>query len=142
MRAIASSFLLWTVVGTALVACHQNDMTSAPSQGNPIASGDWGGDQARLVVTSDGAELELPCAHGRIGEPLIVPASGRFEWKGTFVQERGGPTPEGGDPAAAAVYSGAIDGETLVLSVRAGSTLALDAVRFTRGRAVRIVKCA
>jgi hypothetical protein len=142
MHAAASSLLVWMAVGTALVACNHNAVTIEPSQGTTIASSTWGGDQARLEVTAGGAELELPCAHGRIEEPLVVPANGRFEWKGTFVQERGGPTPEGGHPAVAAVYSGTLDGETLVLSVRAGSTLALDSVRFTRGRSVRIVKCA
>ena len=139
MRATATSFPFWIVVGTALVACGPSDMTSAPSQGNTITSGNWGGDQARLVVATNGAELELPCAHGRIEEPLVVPANGRFEWKGTFVQERGGPTPEGGHPAVAAVYSGTLDGETMILSVRAGSTTPLDSVRFTLGRSVRII---
>src|SRR5687767_3405246 len=50
----------------------------------------WGGPHVRLVLTSNGGEIEFDCAHGEIREPLKLSEQGRFSVAGTFVRE-GGP---------------------------------------------------
>src|ERR1700687_608977 len=56
-----------------------------------LLAGGWGGRGVALQVSSEGARLELDCAHGTIRPPLRIDESGGFRLHGTFVQERPGP---------------------------------------------------
>ncbi len=87
------------------------------------------------------AQLDLPCAHGTIEQPLQVSPSGSFEWRGTYTQERPGPTrdDERGSPA---LYSGTLDGDTLKLAIRVGENVVVQNLQLQFGRTARIIKCA
>lgn len=103
-------------------------------------TGSWGGVGAGLEA-AEGEEprIELDCAHGSIQAPLTVAGDGSFDWRGTFVPERGGPTREGTDKATAARYRGKLDGDRLLLTIEpASGKIELE---LFRNRAPRIRKC-
>src|SRR5205823_9235109 len=56
-----------------------------------IPPGTWGGEHVVLELTERGGELEFDCARGRFDGPLRVDAKGRFDVKGTFTPQHGGP---------------------------------------------------
>lgn len=103
----------------------------------------WGGEHVKLELTKDGGTLDFDCATGTIAKPLAVDAQGKFRASGTYLRERPGPTMRDGNPAAAATYSGSIDGTTMHLHVAAGANKK-DAVGdyvLVRGQPGRVMKC-
>ena len=118
-------------------------MVSAGSQKTKrLAAGIWGGPHVFIDVGSQSAKVEYDCAHGAIEGPLVVDSEGKFEWRGTFTPERGGPVRAGGsERSQPATYSGEIKGDTMTLSMKL--TDAEDAETFTleKGKPGRIMKC-
>jgi hypothetical protein len=76
----------------------------------------WGGDHVRMTVTRDGADLEFDCAVGTIAEP-VPDTDGSFRLKGTFTPQRSGPSRGDRARAAAAIYSGTIERDSIRLRV-------------------------
>jgi hypothetical protein len=109
-----------------------------------VPAGSWGGSHLRLEVKADGALLEFDCAHGRIPGPLKLDGEGRFETKGTYAREHGGPVRAGeeeqeGEPAR---YSGRLEGKLLTLTVKAGPRdEVIGTYKLRQGQTPRIVKC-
>lgn len=131
-----SSVLL--VIGLLLVGV----MDSPGSQKTKrLAAGLWGGPHVFIDVGSQSAKVEYDCAHGVIDGPLVVDSEGKFEWRGTFTPERGGPVRAGGERSQPATYSGEIKDDKMTLSMKL--TDAEDAETFTleKGKPGRIVKC-
>src|SRR5829696_3878561 len=58
-------------------------------------AGTWGGAHVQMDVSGEGARLEFDCAHGATDGPLALGNDGRFDLKGYFVVERGGPVRAG-----------------------------------------------
>jgi len=91
--------------------------------------------------------LEFDCAHGRIPGAFDVDAEGRFNLKGVFVREHGGPVRS--DEALeerAALYAGRIRGErmTLDLSLNDGAgepTGLIASYTLEKGRVPNLMKC-
>ena len=111
--------------------------------GDRVSRGAWGGQGIALEVTESGARLEFDCAHGRIDEPMRLDANGQFGIRGLFFRERGGPVREGeeskGEPAR---YSGRVDGETMVLTVRlADRDVDIGTFTLVHGKPARLRKC-
>ena len=118
--------------------------------GSTIAPGDqrvpaseWGGDHVGLTVTEAGAHVEFDCAHGDIGQPLIVDSRGNLAVDGVYVQERPGPVRIGEDPdKKPARYAGRVDGSRMTLSVTLkDSNEAIGTFTLTRGAASGVHKC-
>jgi hypothetical protein len=110
--------------------------------GTRLASGEWGGEHVRMSVGDAGAVLELDCAHGRVDEALVLDERGRFEAKGRFVREHGGPTrKDEADGGAPARYRGSAEGKSLVLEIALEEGPPLGPFRLTLGGRARIVKC-
>lgn len=118
--------------------------TPTPETGGKtrVTVGVWGGSNILLDVSEVGARIEFACAHGTLTEPLVL-QDGRFDVKGTFVRERGGPIREGAEEKGVpARYRGEVEGErmTLTFSLTAdgsdGETFTL-----TKGVQPRLFKC-
>src|ERR1700687_5692174 len=56
-----------------------------------LAQGTWGGAHISLNVGEASATIQDDCAHGQINGPLVTDRRGRFNLKGTFSPEHGGP---------------------------------------------------
>lgn len=109
-----------------------------------VAEGTWGGVGIAMTVGPSGAKLDLDCAHGSIDEPLALDAAGRFDLKGTWVQERPGPVRMGGEAETGkpARYAGTLDGESLTLRIRvSGPGREIGPLTATRGGRVKVRKC-
>jgi len=84
-----------------------------------VALGLWGGEHIGLDVAKSSAKVEFDCAFGTIDEQLRVSEKGRFEVRGTYGFEFGGPTRAGDPPPRGrpAIYRGRVDGDEMHLTV-------------------------
>lgn len=99
-------------------SCRSVKMATMSQEKRLVANGKWGGQNAQLDVTDDGAQIRFSCARGSIERPLALDAEGRFSAKGTFVAGAMGPTREDNPPKSqAAVYSGVVRDKLMTLSV-------------------------
>ena len=132
-----SSVLL--VLGLLLVGF----MVSAGSQKTKrLAAGLWGGTHVSIAVGSQSAKVEYDCAHGAIDGPLVVDSEGKFEWRGTFTPERGGPVRAGGaERSQPATYSGEIKGDTMTLSLKVADGEDAETFTLEKGKPGKLVKC-
>jgi len=103
----------------------------------------WGGEHVRADVEKDSVSFEFDCAHGATDGPLSPGAGGRFDLKGFFATERGGPMRAGQeDPKKSARYHGRIRGETMTLTVTlTESGENIGTFTLTRGEDARLTKC-
>ena len=112
----------------------------APPPG-AILTGAWGGEHARLSLTSSGGAIEYDCAHGSLTEPLRIDRAGRFTAAGLHVRGHGGPIRQGEavDPVPA-LFHGAVAGDRLTLQVLAG-TDTVGSFVLRQGGSTRLWKC-
>jgi hypothetical protein len=95
-----------------------------------------------MAVDDAGARLEFDCAQGVIEEALNLDDQGRFEAKGRFIREHGGPVRKGEvEDSRPADYKGAFDGKTLSLDIVLEGGESLGTFRLTKGGRARLVKC-
>ena len=108
-----------------------------------VARGQWGGQHVTMEVTASGATLEFDCAHGRIDEPIALDTSGRFDVRGTYAQERGGPVRETEDDRTRPVrFTGRVTGKTMSLTIAPmGGGDSLGTFALEQGKSGVIRKC-
>ena len=98
----------------------QNDepARNAGQASHRIKTGTWGGSQIGMEVTSDGAEINFPCARGSIKGPLTLDANGNFDLTGTHITEHPGPVrdDETGNSHPAR-YTGKVTGDQITIKV-------------------------
>lgn len=115
---------------------------AGPAAATPPLVGNFGGIQARLVLTDTGGSFETGCAAGTLTAPVRVDSHGRFAVSGRFEAYQGGPQP--GDataPGTPARFSGIVEGNALTLTIepRGGEA---QVFRFERDRRSKIIRCA
>lgn len=112
-------------------------------QQHRVASGDWGGQDVRMNVTSNGAELQFSCSHGTIDEPIVVNDNGDFSAKGTFIAETPGPTREDNPPVKQpAIYSGSVKDQSMTLTVTISKSKAqVGSFTLAFGKGGRVRRC-
>ena len=104
--------------------------------------GQWGGQSIAMEVSDEGAEIEFDCAHGRITEKIATDADGKFEAKGVFERERGGPQRMGENNEQPAVYRGSIKEKTMTLTIElTRDNETVGTFTLTKGNTGRIHKC-
>lgn len=117
-------------------------LTAAAANPPGVVQGQWGGDQMRLVVDTQGGHLTAACADGSFSGPITLAADGSFQVSGVFDQHT--PGPQRADEAAShaqARFSGEIRNGVMTLSIlRAGASDA-QVFNLRRGQAAKIVRC-
>jgi hypothetical protein len=78
-----------------------------------LQPGQWGGDQALLVVTTDTVALGLDCASGWVEPPLLLDGAGRFDVAG-FVQGQIGAA----RPPVPARFVGVVSPDTATITLQ------------------------
>ncbi len=108
-----------------------------------LATGVWGGQHIRMEVTDAGAQLEFDCAHSTIDQAIILDRQGRFEVKGKFTKERGGPVRRDQAPNSSPVrYAGQVEDQTLTLTITHDETgESFGDYTLTQGSEGRLMKC-
>lgn len=108
-----------------------------------VQAGPWGAVGIAMEVTESGARIEFDCAHGTIGEPIILDSKGRFDIKALHFREHGGPIREGEESKGEPVrYVGQVTGDTMTLTIKSeGSDTAIGSYKLVRGKTGRIRKC-
>ena len=114
---------------------------SAKKGSGTLPAGTWGGEHVLLEVSSKGAELEFDCARGEIPSPIKLDSRRRFDVRGTFSPEHGGPVlRDEKTPMAQARYSGHISGDVMSLTVTSG-TEKQGPFTLVRGQQPKLRKC-
>jgi hypothetical protein len=114
-----------------------------PRKMQRLSTGTWGGPHIRVEVGQRSATIDYDCANGTMDGPFTVDSKGRFNWRGTYKREHGGPIrmdeQSSGRPA---IYSGSIKGDTMTLAVKyADSNEVIQTYTLKRGSAGRVFKC-
>lgn len=143
MQVVLTSFLMFAILwqGESCRKTSADNVSGKKTQSVP--TGMWGGDHAHLDVAKGGAKIEFDCAHGTIDGPLVMSSDGRFDLKGVFVRERGGPVRQGQEAKSLpARYAGSVDRKTMTLSVTLTDTgQDVGTFTLTQGRAGHLTKC-
>ena len=130
---------------TASVDMKKDPATPRPTSAtapNRLPPGTWGGLHVNLEISDNESSLEFDCANGKISEPILLDSDGRFEVRGTYTREGPGPTREGAQNRSNAVYSGAVKGGTMTLSIRLnGSSDSVLDLSLEHGKQGRLRKC-
>ena len=136
--------LRWALAATVMLSAIFGMAKQKTESKKLIREGDWGGNHLSMVVAGNSAKLDFDCAHGTIEGPLALDEEGRFTWRGSFVQEHGGPIRRGEEyaPGEPARYQGKLDGDTLTLEVLlAESGKSVGSFAVSLGKAGRVHKC-
>ena len=133
----------WFSVLLVFAALLSGFMVLASSQKTRrLDAGRWGGPHVSIDVGSQSAQVEYDCAHGAIDGPLVVDSEGKFEWRGTFTPERGGPVrADESDRSRAATYSGEIKGNTMTLVLKVKDSEDAETFTLEKGKPGKLVKC-
>jgi hypothetical protein len=113
-----------------------------PSDGT-LAIGDWGGDNAGVIVTAEITHVHIGCTFGDMPPAIALDASGRFTVDGSYVL-RAYPIQIG--PELPAQFSGRVVGRTLTLAVAVNDTVekkvvALGPITVVYGRTPNLGPC-
>jgi hypothetical protein len=105
------------------------------------ATGDWGGPDANLTLTTTGGSVEYGCGLAVIASSWTVTPAGVFTATGQHFTE-GGPAPIGGTPPHPARFNGQVHG-TLLTFTETLTDLQQTLGPFTveRGKTFVLVKC-
>jgi hypothetical protein len=107
-----------------------------------VRVGTWGGLHIGLEVTADGGTLELDCAHGTLDQVPSLDDKGRFDVKGTYVQEHGGPIRKDEDQSGRpARYRGTVAGDSMTLEIVPEGGPSFEPLTLTFGAKPKIMKC-
>ena len=118
-----------------------NANTNSASQSRDLR-GTWGGQSIAMEVGDEGAEIEFDCAHGRITEKIAPDADGKFEAKGVFARERGGPQRMGENNDQPAIYRGSIKDRDMTLTIQLKrNNEDIGTFTLVQGSSGRIHKC-
>jgi hypothetical protein len=102
----------------------------------------WGGEHISMEVTDDGAQIQFDCAHGRIEEKLVADRDDKFELKGVYAPEHGGPVRMNENNEQPAVYRGSIKEKQMTLTIElAKDHETVGTFTLTHGSGGRIRRC-
>ena len=118
-------------------------LANSAESSKKVSVGSWGGAHISLQVTEKGGVFELDCANGVIENPLALDPMGRFDCKGMYVREHGGPAHEGERPDVhPARFSGSSDGKKMTLMIKLTDTgQTIGEFTLILGREPQITKC-
>ena len=107
-----------------------------------IPRGEWGGTHIQMNVGERSATIEFDCAHGEISGPLNIDEAGKFQLRGTFKQERGGPIRADDESIGQeATYSGEIKGTKMTLTLKVSGSDETETFTLERGKPGGLFKC-
>jgi len=123
-------------------ACSTQNPT-VPAEGDTLALGTWGGDDAGVVVNETAAHVHIGCTLGNFPAPVTFESGGRFNVAGSYVL-RAYPVQIG--PELPAQFSGRVEGNRLTLTVAVNDTVQKATVQkgpvvVTLGRDPRMGPC-
>jgi hypothetical protein len=134
-KALFSFMVLFILVLCVVVMVYSRKVDRIPR-------GEWGGTHISMNVGERSATIEYDCAHGEIPAPLTIDGDGKFELRGTFTPERGGPVrADETQRAQAAIYSGTIDGNTMSLTLKVAGSDETEDFKLEKGKPGKLVKC-
>jgi hypothetical protein len=129
---------------SAVVIATTTALTCPSDIPSRVPNGDWGGQHIGLVVSDSGGVIDYDCATGTITQPLLLDASGNFDWRGIHIPGHGGPVridePPNAHPAR---YTGqaTADRMTITVVMLDAPAAAPQTYTLTRGGTPKVFKC-
>lgn len=107
------------LLALACLGCRSADELMPPP-GNQLAVGEWGGDNAGIIVDDSVAHVHIDCTVGNFPMPVTLGEDRRFNVAGSYVL-RAFPVQVG--PPLPAQFAGVIDGNELTFTVAVNDTV-------------------
>jgi hypothetical protein len=123
---------------TALADTSQSKPGESPKS---VSAGVWGGQSLNLEVTAQGAILEFDCATGKILEPIVLDANGKFRAAGKFQTEGGPVRKDQMSNGQDVVFSGVVQGDTMQLEFTLAADKSPEKFTLVRGQTGRLHRC-
>jgi hypothetical protein len=137
--------IIWKVTLDAVAAFSILIGFPAATHAGPdeVPVGLWGGEHISMEVTERGARVEYDCAHGTIDERIVTDRRGRFNVRGTYVEEHGGPVREKERLNSYPVrFTGRIRGKKMEVTVtRSDTKKTIGSFTLVHGQEPSLVKC-
>ena len=116
---------------------------AGPSGTGRITLGPWGGEHVLLTVKDTGADVQFDCAHGRVEEPIVLDDAQRFDVRGVFIREHGGPVKKDEAESSQPVrYKGTVNADRMSLTVAPeGGGEDLGSFTLSKGSKGHLVRC-
>jgi hypothetical protein len=130
--------------GNANSNMNSNTNSTVPSQTpSEVSRGTWGGLGISIEVGDPTASIEFDCAHATITEKMVLNREGKFQAKGFYVREKGGPVrADEVEERLPAIFTGEMKDKTLTLTVKlTDSKDAIGTFTLTHGKSGRLRKC-
>lgn len=102
-----------------LASCGRVSSPTAPAATALLADGHWSSSQMCLDVTASTVNIAAGCGRGSLPRPLVNDR-GAFAADGTFTVSVGPPAQS--NVPAPAQYTGTVDGDTITVTIRNGTT--------------------
>ena len=142
MRSLPLYLYITTLVAALLVVPVGSAANAPSAQADGEGANVWGGDHVRIELHKTGADLDFDCATGTIDQPLALPSEGKFQVRGTYTQERGGPVKKDGNKAVPATYVGTVKNGTMHLQiVLQDNNATVGTYDLVRGQLGHVFKC-
>ena len=137
--------VLFTFVGEG-GSCRNKEaaVSKAPVESNNrLAKGVWGGQHIRLEVTDSGANIEFDCANSTIDGPIMLDRQGKFDVRGKYTPEHGGPIRRDEESNSYSVrYAGHASDKELTLTITIPDKKeTIGTYNLTHGSEGRLMKC-
>lgn len=141
--ALSISLLLLALADGGSCNPKERGANKAPLQSNTkLATGAWGGQDIRLQVKDNGADIQFACATATIDEPVTLNGEGGFDVKGKFIAQRPGPTRAGENNSVTARFVGHLKDQELTLTISNLETKeTIGTFTLTLGGAARVKRC-
>ncbi|WP_344303720.1 hypothetical protein [Nocardioides bigeumensis] len=116
--------------------------TTEPADGSVLA-GTWGGDEAIFTFTSEGLVAMFECATGETAGPVRLDGDGRFEVRGWYALDAGGPGTASEEPESKveATYTGIRSQDQLEVVVELDGGVSRGPFLVTQGADGALERC-
>ena len=107
-----------------------------------LRNGLWGGPHISMQVTGRRTTIEYDCAQATIDRAIVLDRNDHFIVSGRQFSERGGPVRKDEQDGYPVVFSGAVKGNTMTLTVENSSTKEdLGTLTLVHGAQPKLFKC-
>jgi hypothetical protein len=108
------------VAAAIFVACSSGATTTVPPFDGDIPLGNWGGENAGMIVSDTAMHLHIGCTYGDASGRVPVGAGGQFDVTGSYML-RAYPIAVG--PAVPARFTGRLDGSKVTITATVDDTV-------------------
>ena len=109
-----------SVIALAVAAACSSSRANAPPADGLLPLGNWGGENAGMIVSDTAMHLHVGCTYGDVSGRVTLDANGQFNVAGSYMLHA---YPIAVGPSVPARFSGRLDGNTVTVTATVDDTV-------------------